>query len=317
MKTSTLSVLFLLLLTLAGCASVQTGQSFRDLDYPLETKLLDVDGIEVAYHEQGQGPITLVMIHGLGSYMPAWLNNIEGLKDKYRIIALDLPGYGRSSKANYHYSMAFFADVVQAALQKLAPRDQVVLMGHSMGGQIAMTHALRYPGQAKGLVLVSPAGLETFEPGEGGWLRDVVTAKLVTLTTPESIWRNLDHNFYDMPAEAEFMALDRIRVIGGADFADYAYANSRSVAAMIEGPVYAELDKIKVPTLVIYGEQDWLIPNPILHGGATVDVAQDGVARFPDARLVMIPEAGHMVQFERAPEVNQAVGEFLDQEFKK
>jgi pimeloyl-ACP methyl ester carboxylesterase len=295
---------------------VQTGQSFRDLDYPLETSFLDVDGIEVAYHEQGQGPITLVMVHGLGSYMPAWLNNIEGLKDQYRIIALDLPGYGRSSKANYHYSMDFFAAVVNRAIEELAPNDQVVLVGHSMGGQIAMTHALNYPGRAKALVLVSPAGLETFDKGEGGWLRDVVTAKLVKLTTPESIWRNLDHNFYDMPPEAEFMALDRIRVIGGADFADYAYANSRSVAAMIEGPVYDRLDQIKVPTLVIYGEEDWLIPNPILHGGYTVDVAEGGVARFPDAELVMIPKGGHMVQFERSQEVNQALDSFLDQEFK-
>ena len=66
----------------------------------------------------------------------------------HRVVAIDLPGYGKSAKANYDYSMAFYARIVEASSTQLGLKH-VVLVGHSMGGQIAMTHALRYPGKAE------------------------------------------------------------------------------------------------------------------------------------------------------------------------
>ena len=308
-----LVALALALAALVGCATPQpSGQAFRELDYPYETRLIDVDGIEVAVAEKGSGDNTLILIHGLGSYMPAWSQNVDALAARHRVIAIDLPGFGRSSKANYQYSMEFFARVVDRVITATEAKNPI-LVGHSMGGQIAMTHALLFPGRAQRLILVAPAGLETFRKGEGRWLAKAVTKDFVKATPPAAVERNVIANFYDMPDDAAFMITDRIKVMGGPDFDDYAYANSRCVAAMINGPVFERLDEITVPTLVIFGEDDGLIPNPILHGGATRDVAQHAVARFPDGELVLIPRAGHMVMFEQSERVNQAMLRFLAQ----
>jgi pimeloyl-ACP methyl ester carboxylesterase len=299
----------LALVALSACATPH-GLAFRRLSYPVPVSYLRFDGLDIAYCDVGAGPRTLVLIHGLGSYLPVWSRNLDALSKHYRVVALDLPGYGKSSKANYRYSMAFFARVVDRmiALLKL---PHPILVGHSMGGQIAMTHALMFPGRAEALVLVDPAGFETFGPGEGSWLAEAVTKKFVEATPPDAVYANVAVNFHHLPKAARFMVRDRLRVIGGPDFDAYAYAVSRSVYAMVHEPVASRVGEIAVPTLVIFGADDRLIPNPILHGGTTQAIAAAGVAKLPHARLVVIPRAGHMVQFERPEAFDAAVLDFL------
>ncbi|MGZ3438493.1 MAG: alpha/beta fold hydrolase, partial [Polyangia bacterium] len=262
------------------------------------------------FSDVGVGEPALVLIHGLGSYMPVWQRNIDELAKSHRVVALDLPGYGKSAKANFDYSMAFYARTVDGVINKLGLK-RVVLVGHSMGGQIAMTHALRHPGRAEALVLVAPAGFEPFGRGEGSWLAEAVDKDHVAKTPAEAIYNNVAVNFYSMPEEARFMVDDRLRVVGGPDFDAYAYAIARSVYAMVHEPVLERLGEIAVPALVVFGEDDGLIPNPILHGGTTRAVAEGGTRRLPHGRLVMIPRAGHMVQFERPVEFDKALLEFL------
>jgi len=107
------------------------------------------------------------------------------------------------------------------------------------------------------------------------------------------------------------MVRDRLAVMGGPDFDAFAYAVSRSVWAMLRGPVADRLHEVRVPTLITFGEGDALIPNPILHGGSTERLARQAAATIPHAQLRLIPRAGHMVQFERPAEWNKAVLEFL------
>jgi len=298
---------------LCGCTIPQP-TSFKKLSYPMPVSHVVVDGVEVAFSdvgvpEQSSSP-TLVLIHGLGSYMPVWQRNVDALAEHHRVVAIDLPGYGKSAKANFDYSMAFYARTVDGVINALGLKH-VVLVGHSMGGQIAMTHALRYPGKAERLVLVAPAGLERFGRGEGTWLAEAVDKDYVAKTPAEAVYNNVAVNFYSMPKEARFMVDDRLRVIGGPDFDAYAYAVSRSVYAMVHEPVIDRLRDIAVPALVVFGEDDGLIPNPILHGGTTRGVAEGGTRQLPRGRLVMIPRAGHMVQFERPVEFDAALLQFL------
>jgi len=294
---------------LAGCGPLP-GRTFKQLSYPMPVSHVTLDGVDVAFSDVGQGPRTLVLIHGLGSYMPVWSRNLGELSREARVVALDLPGYGKSAKANFDYSMAFYARVVDRLIAALH-LQHVVLVGHSMGGQIALTHALRYPGRAEALVLVAPAGFEAFGPGEGAWLAGAVTKELVMATPPDAVVANYHTNFWRLPREAQFMIDDRLRVIGGPDFDGYAYAVSRSVYAMVHEPVRARLGEIQVPALVVFGRDDQLIPNALLHGGAARDVAEEGTRRLAHGRLVVIPRAGHMVQFERPLELDKAVLDFL------
>jgi pimeloyl-ACP methyl ester carboxylesterase len=302
-----------ILMTLLGCVccmKIDAPTSFRKLSYPMPVSHLRVDGIDVAFSDVGVGEPALLLIHGLGSYMPVWQRNIDDLARAHRVVAIDLPGYGKSAKGNFEYSMAFYARVVDGVVDRLALR-RVVLVGHSMGGQIAMTHALAHPGKAEALVLVAPAGFERFGRGEGAWLAEAVDKDYVARTPAEAVYNNVAVNFWKMPREARFMVDDRLRVIGGLDFDDYAYAVARSVYAMIHGPVIDRLPQIRVPVLVVFGADDGLIPNPILHGGTTRAVAEAGTRQLQRGRLVMIPRAGHMVQFERPAEVDAAVLDFL------
>ncbi|HEX6836751.1 MAG TPA: alpha/beta hydrolase, partial [Polyangia bacterium] len=251
------------------------------------------------------------LIHGLNSYIPEWQENLPELSLHHRVVAIDLPGYGRSSKRNYLYSMEFFARVVERVIERL-DLHHVTLVGHSMGGQIAMTHALLYPGVAESLVLIATAGFETFSPGERSFLLDMLDKRLVMFAPPETIWAGLGSTVAgDVPKDAEFFYRDRVAIIGGPDFDGFCYAVVRSMAAMARGPVFDRLPQIAVPVLVIYGTDDRLIPNPLVHGGSTRAIAEAGARRLPHARLVMVPGAGHFVNLERADVVNREILAFV------
>lgn len=290
--------------------------SFDELQYPFPVKKLNIgNNITIAYADEGTGPETLLFIHGLGSYLPAWKKNVEVLRQYYRCIAVDLPGYGKSSKGIYEGSMEFFSDAVISLVDKLGIR-QVVLVGHSMGGQIAMVTALRYPERIKALVLAAPAGFETFHEGQKQWFREVVTARSTALTPAQTIQTNFGYNFYKFPKDADFMIRDRLAMRFATDFDGYCFIIPKSIQGMVNQPVFDLLPKIIQPVLVIFGENDNLIPNRFLNPGRTKDVAQAGYERLPRATLVMIPRCGHFVQWEGSETFNSEVIKFINTGFK-
>ncbi len=293
-----------------GCKPSPKLSSFSELDYGLPVETIDVEGMNIAYVDVGEGPQTVVLIHGLGSYMPAWRHNVPALSKHARVIALDLPGYGQSDKPLAPYSMRYFVAKIRGLLRVLDVEDPV-LIGHSMGGQIAMTYALAHPQEVRGLVLASPAGLERFADGEAKWLANAITPEFTCLASDESIYVRHRGNFHDMPKDAEFMVADRIAMKSAAEFSDYCVAVSRSVTGMLDGPVHERLGELTAPTLVSFGQYDNLIPNPFLHGGSTVRLARREVARIPGATLVVLPKAGHMAHYEQADAWNAAVLRFM------
>ena len=287
-------------------------KSFSELQYPYAVKHQQInDETQLAYMEEGpaNAPV-LLFIHGLGSYAPAWKQNIATLSAQYRCIAIDLPGYGQSSKGAYSGSMTAFA----AAVAKFIEAKQlgaVTVVGHSMGGQIAMTLAVTRPELVQRLVLAAPAGFETFSPGEKEWFRTGLSAKGTRLTPAKQIVQNYHGNFYNMPAEADFMIRDRLAMRTAAEFEWYCYIIPESVKGMVNEPIFNRMPEIKQPVLVVFGENDELIPNRFMHGGTTRSVAERGMAQLPNARLVMVPKAGHFVQFEGHRQFNEAVKDFV------
>lgn len=267
-------------------------------------------GYEIAYTDEGQGSTTIIFIHGLGSYSQAWIKNVEALKSEYRCISIDLPGYGKSSKQPHSGQMTFYAGIVNELVKELN-LGKVVLAGHSMGGQISITTSLIYPDIVKGLVLVAPAGFERFHKGQKQWFRDVMTVDGVRLTTTEAIQNNLSSNFYRLPADADFMVTDRISMRSADDFLAYCYAVVQSVSGMVDEPVIDYLQDISVPTLILFGENDNLIPNRFLNPGPTVDIAKYGASKIKDSKLVMVPKCGHFMMFEKPEVFNKEVKEFF------
>lgn len=285
--------------------------SLSEIEYPYQVKhAILSDGRQLAYVDEGQGSETIIFIHGLGSYLPAWKKNIEGLKDHFRCIAIDLPGYGHSSKEPHSGMMSFYAEIVVDLMNQLG-LESAVLAGHSMGGQISMVTAMKHPERVKRLILSAPAGFEQFTEGQKQWFRNVMTLRGVKLTRVEDIVSNLAYNFYELPADAEFMITDRIAMRSADDFDAYCYAVVRSVSGMVDEPVIDHLDKITQPTLILFGENDNLIPNRFLNPGPTVDIARVGAGKIATSKLVMLPKTGHFLQFENYQRFNEEVISFL------
>ena len=313
MKLKSLVPFILLLVTActAPYKNLTKINSMNELKYDYAVHYADLSGdIKLAYVDEGKGKETILMIHGLGSYLPAWKKNISELSKYYRVIAVDLPGYGKSSKLPHSGLMSFYAGVIAEFIQKM-DLGPVNLAGHSMGGQISMVLALEKPELVKRLILVDPAGFEAFTAGQRNWFKDVMTPNLVRLTTVDAIETNLASNFYRMPDDARFMIEDRIAMRDASDFEAYCLAVARSVHGMVEEPVLEKLTRIKMPTLIFFGENDMLIPNRYLNPGFTSKIANIGAGLIKGSKLVMVPKCGHFMMFEKPDVFNTETRSFI------
>jgi len=296
-------------------AQDQKVTSMEDFTYPFATQKVALsDSVTIAYAEEGEGTQTLLFVHGLGSYLPAWKKNIEVLSGSYRCIALDLPGYGKSSRGDYAFDMTFFATQIASFIEQLSLKN-VTLVGHSMGGQIALTLALQHPDAIKQLVLIAPAGFETFTAQEVAWFKQIYTPAVVKATPVEQIERNFALNFHEanFPDDARFMYNDRLLMRDtGEEYEAYCNMIPQCVQGMLAEPVYERLPDITHPVLVLYGKGDLLIPNQLLHQELTTEkVAQRGHERLPDSTLKLLDGCGHFVQWECAEAVNEAITSFI------
>lgn len=299
----------LLLLTIA---SVTAQETINDLvKYSLPVKSINLKSETIAYAEEGAGEKTLLFIHGLSSNLDAWKKNIGELKSDYRTIAVDLPGYGKSSRNRKDYSLKDYADMLQEFIQKKDLKN-VILVGHSMGGQIAMHSVLEYPETFEKLILIAPAGIETFTEQEAALMKTSYSPAMVVNTTDEQILVNYKLNFFEFPEDAQVMVDDRIRIKSAEDFPDYAEVVVNNIHAMLDAPVIDRIKEIEIPVLMIFGKNDMLIPNKYLHPSESIEnLVKVSEEKFPDLEVEIIDKAGHFVNFEKAEEVNEEIREFL------
>lgn len=270
-------------------------------------------GLEIAYMDVGKGEKTILMIHGLGSYAPAWMHTIAGLKDKARCIALDMPNYGRSTLGEFPVSLKWMAEVIRDFVKEMG-LGPVVLAGHSMGAQVAVwCHHLRlFP--IEKLILIAPAGFEQFSSMEQRWFRSISQFSLLRSMSDNQIRRNFEINFYGPRADADFMLEDRLLLRENAEAYDlYCQMIPKCMQAMLDEPIWDILPEIAIPTLILFGTDDALVPNKVLHRTLTPDkVATKGARRIPGAHLTLLPHAGHFVHWDQAELANEAIRRFLN-----
>jgi pimeloyl-ACP methyl ester carboxylesterase len=281
-------------------------------DYTFATHYTTIDNLEIAYIKEGKGKQTIVFIHGLSSNADAWSRNIENLKEKYTCVALDLPGFGKSSKVAPAYRPTYYADIVVKLIKKLKLKN-VIVAGHSMGGQAAIKLAINHPDKLKKLILIAPAGIEEFNEQQALLMKNAVTADMVSKTTDEQIDRNYQLNFFELPEEAQTMISDRKKIKQAADFPEYCDAIVKSIAGMLDDSTQAELNLIAVKTLIVFGENDNLIPNRYLNPNLTINLV-GGIAqeKIKNSTLHFVSESGHFVQFEKPTEVNRIITTWLE-----
>ncbi len=287
---------------------------------PLPVKHVSVRGIDIAYIDSGPPPDasvgggevpTIVLIHGLSSYSSFWEYQIPALAQHHRVLALDLPGFGQSGHPDASYTPPWFASVVADWMDTVwAPR--AIVMGHSMGGQVALTLALDHPERVERLVLSAPAGLERFDAGPAAFMKGYWTETRALEAGEDEIRANFVASVFNRHDDGvERLIEERVRMGHGPAFRGTSVAVSRSIAGMLDFPVWARLPEIKAPTLIVFGTDDHMIPNPIFTGGSTRSIAERGADRIPGAKLVMLPGAGHTAHHDDARGFNAAVDAFL------
>lgn len=266
---------------------------------PIERDIALADGRSI--HVLDAGPKSdrpLVFIHGLGGSLSSWQFAMGALNHGHRMTALDLPGHGNSSKSSPEstdYSVVGLAGDVAAALNT-GKRKPSVIVGHSMGGAVAMQLALDHPQLVSGLVLIDSASLGSYICEE---LIDLMAGEAGTDTA-----RSLLTLFFEDPKLVNDRGVEEMAGFqeqGGWEaqqaLADSAFANVKQRRALQE-----QISSIDIPVLLIWGERDRVIPMA------------DAVASlmvFPDALLKIVPGVGHVPQVERPAEVGKAIDRFV------
>ncbi|EMR02110.1 2-hydroxy-6-oxo-6-phenylhexa-2,4-dienoate hydrolase [Cesiribacter andamanensis AMV16] len=210
--------------------------------------------------------------------------------------------------------MAFYADMIREFLDGL----QIAhcgLIGHSMGGQVALHTALRYPERIKKLSLMAPAGLESFSPAEGEDLLSWFAPDKLLEAPLATVEKNVRANFYHFPEDARQLLEDRLNYTHCHDYPLFCQILSQSVAAMLQEPVWELLPRLKMPVQILFGRQDGYIPSPLLHPDLKlIPMVEEAASRIPRADVRFLDRCGHFVQWEGAEEVNPQLEHFFREE---
>lgn len=263
------------------------------------------------YIEKGNGPETLLFIHGMGCNSAIWNSITNTLSKKYRCIAIDLPDHGKSINSNTYLSLT---DVVEQIhhfiLQHQLDKSTLHLVGHSMGAQISIILAIRYPSLFSSQVLIAPAGVESYSKREQAII-EASTKLLPFFSSEEQIKTMLKLSWFNNNSTTLNNYLKEIGKQENFSYQHYFKTIQWSILAMLKEPVDSFLKSINIPTLIVFGEEDKMIPNPLTKRSKTIEIAKNAQKQIANSSLLMIPKKGHFLPFEAENECISSIKSFL------
>ena len=246
-----------------------------------------VNGVPTRVLSAGEGP-AIVFIHGTGGSGKVWFNQMRRFEGEYRVIAPDLPGYGRTPLPDAIRSIDDYPAFVLALLDAL-DLPQAVLVGNSMGGRVALQLALDHPERVSGLVLINSSGLKL--PG-------IPTVNVREMAPAEFASRL----FYRTPEQASSRGALAERFVDSPEQQQARQTMLRLTAGPLRQDMQERLGDLQAPTLGVWGEGDRIIPP--VYGEAFASA-------IPNAQLAVLPRAGHVPMLERPGAVNEVMAPFL------
>ena len=266
------------------------------------SKFAEIDGVRIHYQEKGTG-VPLVLIHGYTSSIYTWKDVLDPLAAKYHVIAVDLKGFGFSEKPSGDYTRRAQGELVAHLLDYLKI-EKAWIAGNSMGGEVVLNVALNHPDKVLGMILIDSAGIQSVGHSSlAPWyLQTPIVGRVLTalfLTSDKLVRRGLKKSFFDDSKIDE----DRVR---------YYYEPLKTRAgqlAAIEArnqfdqyPIENDLGSINLPTLIIWGADDEVIP---IEAGRRMNSLITG------SKFVIFDQCGHVPQEEMPERVLDSMTEFI------
>ncbi|ETB24849.1 alpha/beta fold hydrolase [Mycobacterium avium] len=273
-----------------------------------ELKFLELHGDRVAFRDQGKGEV-LLLIHGMAGSSETWRSVIPPLAKKFRVIAPDLLGHGESAKPRTDYSLGAFAVWLRDFLDELGV-SRATVIGHSLGGGVAMQFVYQHPDYAQRLILISSGGLGP----DVGWVLRLLSAPGAELVLPViaptpvlSIGNKLRSWLrgagIQSPRGAELW--NAYSSLSDGETRQSFLKTLRSVVDY-RGQAVSALNRLRLreelPVMAIWGERDGIIP---------VDHAYAAHEARTDARLEVLPDVGHFAQVEAPMRVVELIEDFI------
>jgi pimeloyl-ACP methyl ester carboxylesterase len=247
------------------------------------------------YERAGSGP-ALLLLHGIGSNSRSFRHQLADLSDGFDVIAWDAPGYGQSSDPAETFTLEALADCAVALLDDLGI-ERAHVLGVSMGGVIAQLVSLLHPERVRSLILVdtNTGGGALPEPLRGDRVRQRLEA--LERLGPRGMAEQRAPHLLSAAAPADLIA-EVAAIMAEVRPAGYCTA----AVALGNTDLSSRLSAIAVPTLVIHGQEDTVVP---------LQTGRELAASIPGARMVVLPDAGHVSNQEQPKAFNAAVRDFL------
>lgn len=290
-----------------------TRRRWQDVDWRSHQRWIEVDGNPVNTIELGpeedRGAQPLVFVHGLSGSWPNWLEQLPTFAATHRVITLDLPGFGHSPMPRQEISISGYARVLEQLLDQLGV-DAAAVVGNSMGGFIAAELAIAYPQRVERLVLVSAAGISTYNhrgsvtvlPAMRQVERSLAAVTAWTAAKSDTVARRARLRDATLnlvvrhPSRLDSaLAAEQLRGAGKPGF-------MQAFEAVLHYDVRERLPEIACPTLIVWGDRDRIIP---------VRDADLFAELIPNSRKVVFGDTGHVAMLERPDSFNALLAEFL------
>jgi pimeloyl-ACP methyl ester carboxylesterase len=265
-------------------------------------------GVDIARFTAGStepGAPALLLLHGLGHWTGAAWNRIVPLLDPaWRIVGIDLPGFGESARPDVRYDLPFFRSVIAEVARQSLP-ERFAIAGHSLGGMIAADFAGAFPAAIDHLILIGPAGFASVNGFVVRVLGSGFVRRLFSLEPrPDFVLRTLRQSVYD-PQHLDPDVIAQAQVYAGDPELRRAFGGiyGGAMLSMRSLPMlHATFAGYRGPTLVIWGQHDRFIPVKALANAQRV---------YPHAELRIFDRSGHVVMDDEPEELAREMNAFL------
>ncbi len=281
----------------------QSAFSFADVPYPYPVDYFAFREHRVAFIDQGTGP-PVVFIHGQGADLSSFAPVYPALEGQVRIVALDIPGFGKSDKPEPNISAEFYCQLVNTLVDELG-LVQPWLVGHSFGGLIALMYAEVQPAKVAGMTLIDSAGFYDYPLAAQIVFGQAFSVEAI-LNTPPAVARD---NYYrttirQVTPLVEAFIETRMKLLENktSEHLNYARTLTANLELLFSKHYLQDPHRFEFPIHLIHGRQDLIVP---LSGAITAE------SLFPHARLDILEDCGHFPFLEYSEQFNTLLLEFL------